>query len=208
MITRLLSVSDSQTLPSALKILRQGGVIAFPTDTVYGLGCLVNFGHSIDRIYQIKERDLAKAIPVLIGAVDQLTQVAADPGNTASKLAAHFWPGALTLVVPRNPQLPANLSQLPTIGVRMPDHPFALALLRSAGPLATTSANLSGLTSPVTAQDVLAQLDGRVDLVIDGGSCPGGVPSTVVDCTGADPIILREGAVTRTMLAQALGGIF
>ncbi len=208
MITKILSVDDPNSLPQALEILQGGGVIAFPTDTVYGLGCRVDSSQSIDRIYQIKERDLAKAIPVLIGDVAHLARVSTGLGGTARKLAARFWPGALTLVVPRNPELPANLSQLPTIGVRMPDHPFALALLRSAGPLATTSANLSGLPSPVTARDVLNQLEDRVDLVIDGGSCPGGVPSTVVDCTGVDPRILREGAISRVMLGQALGRDF
>ncbi|TLN12606.1 L-threonylcarbamoyladenylate synthase, partial [bacterium] len=106
------------------------------------------------------------------------------------------------------PSLPENLSPLPTIGVRMPNHPFALALLQQAGPLATTSANLSGLPSPVTARDVLDQLNERVDLIIDGGPCPGGVPSTVVDCTGADPRVLREGAITREMLHKAIGEIF
>ncbi|GAP15214.1 tRNA threonylcarbamoyl adenosine modification protein, Sua5/YciO/YrdC/YwlC family [Longilinea arvoryzae] len=208
MNSKILSVDDPKSLPRALEILQAGGVIAFPTDTVYGLGCRVDLSQSIDRIYQIKERDQAKAIPVLIGDVAHLARVSAGLGDTARKLAACFWPGALTLVVPRNPGLPANLSQLPTIGVRMPDHSFALTLLRSAGPLATTSANLSGLPSPVTAQDVLNQLEDRLDLIIDGGPCPGGVPSTVVDCTGVDPRILREGAITHELLAQALGRDF
>lgn len=208
MSTKLLRVDDPESLPLALKTLQAGGIVAFPTDTVYGLGCLVTLSQSIDRIYQIKERALTKAIPVLVGEVGQLPRVAVRLGDTARQLAARFWPGALTLVVPRNPELPANLSQLPTIGVRMPDHPFALALLRSLGPLAVTSANLSGLPSPVTAQDVLNQLEDRVDLVIDGGACRGGVPSSVVDCTGADPRILREGAITRQMLEQALGREF
>ncbi len=205
MSTKLIKAGDSQALAFAIEILLNDGVVAFPTDTVYGLGCLVERSQSIDRLYQIKERDTAKAIPVLIGDIDHLSRVAAGLGDVARRLAEHFWPGALTLVVPRNPKLPSNLSHLPTIGVRMPDHPFALSLLQKAGPLATTSANLSGLPSPITALDVLDQLENRVDLVIDGGACPGGVPSSVVDCTGAEPRILREGAITREMIQKALG---
>lgn len=208
MNTVLIPTSHPQALSTTLEILTAGGVVAFPTDTVYGLGCLVKRADAIDRLYQIKERDISKAIAVLIGAADHLQLVATELSDTAGRLSARFWPGALTLVVPRNPQLPANLSPLPTIGVRMPDHAFALNLLKDAGPLATTSANLSGLPSPVTAQDVLEQLNGRVDLVIDGGTCPGGIPSTVVDCTGADARILREGAITRAMLQQVLGQDF
>ena len=125
--------------------------------------------------------------------MDQVTQ--AIPA-VARRLAERFWPGPLTLVVARHPALPAILSPLPTVGVRMPDHPTALALLRQSGPLATTSANLSGGPNPLTAQEVLAQLDGRVDLIIDGGRCPGGVPSTVVDCTAGELKILRQGPIT------------
>jgi L-threonylcarbamoyladenylate synthase len=208
MNTDILSESDPKALSTGLNILLTGGVVAFPTDTVYGLGCLVNRSGSIDRLYRIKERDTSKAIAVLIGDLQHLSRIAAGLNETAQRLATHFWPGALTLVVSRNPDLPENLSPLPTIGIRMPDHPFALSLLKKAGPLATTSANLSGLPNPVTAQDVLNQLKDRVDLVIDGGACPGGVPSTVIDCTGARPNILREGAITREMLQQVLGDIF
>lgn len=208
MRTKLIQASDPQALACCIEILQNDGVVVFPTDTVYGLGCLIQRSSSIDRLYQVKERDTAKAIPVLIGDIDHLPRVAAGLGDVARRLAQHFWPGALTLVVPRNPELPANLSHLPTIGVRMPDHPFALSLLQKAGPLATTSANLSGRPSPVTAKDVLDQLEGRVEVVIDGGACPGGVPSSVVDCTGAEPRLLREGAITREMLQSLLGQDF
>ncbi|MEM5775844.1 MAG: L-threonylcarbamoyladenylate synthase [Anaerolineaceae bacterium] len=208
MKTKIIPADDPQALALGLETLQKGGVVAFPTDTVYGLGCQVSQPDSIDRLYEIKGRDASKPIAVLLGGIEQLPQVTAGLGKTANRLAARFWPGALTLVIAGNPVLPKNLSPLPTIGVRMPDHPFALALLRQAGPLATTSANLSGMPSPVTAQDVLAQLNQRVDLIIDGGLCPGGVPSTVVDCTGADPRVLREGAITRAMLQTVLGENF
>lgn len=208
MNANIIPATDPNALKICLETLKTGGLVAFPTDTVYGLGCLVNRAGSIDRLYEVKGRDTSKAIAVLIGEIDHLQQVTSGLGEIAGELAAHFWPGALTLVVPRSPSLPENLSPLPTIGVRMPNHPFALALLRQAGPLATTSANLSGLPSPVTARDVLLQLNERVDLIIDGGACPGGVPSTVLDCTGADPRILREGAITRSQLEKWIGRNF
>ncbi|HWQ05404.1 MAG TPA: L-threonylcarbamoyladenylate synthase [Longilinea sp.] len=208
MSTPVIKTTDPKALAAGQRVLQAGGVLVFPTDTVYGLGCLVNLGTTIDRLFEIKGRDTNKAIAVLIGNIDHLTRVTAGLGETARRLADIFWPGALTLVVPRSSQLPANLSPLPTIGVRMPDHAFTQALLQSTGPLATTSANLSGLSSPITAQDVLDQLKDRVDLVLDGGACPGGVPSTVVDCTGTELRILREGAITRGMLEQVVGRKF
>lgn len=204
MNTLIIKTNDPKALVRGQQILQAGGVIAFPTDTVYGLGCLVTEADSIDRLFEIKGRDTNKAIAVLIGNVDHLTRVTVALGDSARRLAKEFWPGALTLIVPRHPGLPTNLSPLPTIGVRMPNHAFAQSLLQINGPLATTSANLSGLPSPVTAQDVLDQLADRVDLVLDGGPCPGGVPSTVVDCTGPELRILREGAITRETLERAL----
>ncbi len=204
MNTLIIKTNDPKALVRGHQILQAGGVIAFPTDTVYGLGCLVTEADSIDRLFEIKGRDTNKAIAVLIGNVDHLTRVTVGLGDNARRLVKEFWPGALTLIVPRKPGLPANLSPLPTIGVRMPNHAFAQELLQNNGPLATTSANLSGLPSPVTAQDVLDQLADRVDLVLDGGPCPGGVPSTVVDCTGTELRILREGAITRKMLERVL----
>ena len=196
MRTEILSTADPQAVRRALEILHIGGLIAFPTDTAYGLAAELHSPQGILRLYEAKGRDESKAIPVLIGSVEQLVQVTDGLSGRASLLAARYWPGALTLVVPRRPDLPNELSELPTVGVRMPDHPFALELLRASGPLAVTSANSSGMPSPQTAEDVLAQLDGRIELVLDGGPCPGGVPSTVVDCTGEELKILRQGAIS------------
>lgn len=196
MRTEILSTADPQAVRRALEILHIGGLIAFPTDTVYGLAAELHSPQGILRLYEAKGRDESKAIPVLVGSVEQLVQVTDGLSGRASRLAARYWPGALTLVVPRRPDLPNELSELPTVGVRMPDHPFALELLRASGPLAVTSANSSGMPSPRTAEDVLAQLDGRIELVLDGGPCPGGVPSTVVDCTGEELKILRQGAIS------------
>jgi L-threonylcarbamoyladenylate synthase len=205
MKTILLPADDPATLPTALRIIRQGGVVAFPTDTVYGIGVDVFSAESIEKLFVAKGRDAAKAIPVLIGEPTHLTRITASVGEMALRLAQHFWPGPLTLVVSRHTALPDVLSPLPTVGVRMPDHPVALQLLRQSGPLATTSANLSGGPDPTTAKDVLSQLEGRIDLVIDGGVCPGGVPSTVVDCTAPDLRILRLGPLSLDDLQQALG---
>lgn len=193
--TRMLTADDPRAVHKALAVLRAGGLVAFPTDTVYGLAVLAFDEAAIERLFQAKERAPSKAIAVLIGDLRQLSRVAGKVTPSALTLARHFWPGALTLVVPSHPDLPNNLSPQPTIGVRMPDHAFARALLRRAGPLATTSANLSGGANPRNAQDVLAQLEGRVELVIDGGEAPGGIPSTVVDCTQDLPKILRQGAI-------------
>jgi L-threonylcarbamoyladenylate synthase len=200
MNTSILTIQDPQALARAHQVLLAGGLVVIPTDTVYGLAALFTNSQAIARIFQAKERSENKAIAVLIGDLDQLDRVARSLNPTARRLAQAFWPGALTLVVSRRLDLPGNLSPLPTVGVRMPDHSFARQLLRLAGPLATTSANLSGGHNPRSAQEVLAQLDGRIELVLDGGDLPGGVPSTVVDCTGATVSILREGAVPRDQI--------
>ena len=204
MKTDLLSTEQPDAIDRALAILKRGGLVAIPTDTVYGLAALAVDSDAIGRIYEVKGRSENKAIAILIGEISQLNLVAASLNEAASRLAAFFWPGALTLVLPRHPSLPTNLSPQPTIGVRMPDHAFARRLLARAGPLATTSANISGGPNPRNAQEVLAQLDGRIELVLDGGDTPVGVPSTVVDCTGESIIILRQGAIVPERLWQVL----
>ncbi len=204
MKTELLSTGHPQAIERAVAVLQIGGLVAIPTDTVYGVAALVSDPQAIERIYRVKERAENKAIAVLIGEVSQLALVAASQTDSARRLAENFWPGALTLVLPRHPDLPENLSPQPTIGVRMPDHAFTRRLLARTGPLATSSANLSGGPNPRNADEVLAQLDGRIELVLDGGDTPGGVPSTVVDCTSVTIIILRQGAIAEEKLWQVL----
>jgi len=195
MKTEIMRADHPIALHHAQDILNNGGLVAFPTDTVYGLASLPFQAEYVERLYIAKGRNSERSIAVLLGDQNQLKQIASDMGEMALRLAEHYWPGPLTLIVPRLTLLPDILTPNPTVGVRIPDHPFALALLRQVGPLAVTSANLSGHNNCNTAQEVLQQLDGRIHLILDGGQTTGGVPSTVVDCTRKEPIVLREGPI-------------
>jgi L-threonylcarbamoyladenylate synthase len=193
--TQIVSASDPSALERALDVLRLGGLVAFPTDTVYGLGALAFEAPAVAGLYDAKGRAGEKAIPVLVGEKEAI-DVVGLPSEMARRLAAKLWPGAITLVIRKAPQLPEAVSAAGTVGVRMPNHPIALGLLHAAGPLAVTSANRSGRASPRSAEAVRAELEGRVELILDGGACPGGMPSTVVDCTGEKPVIVRQGPIT------------
>lgn len=191
-------------LESALGILEAGGLVALPTDTVYGVGALAFDEQAVRSIYAVKGRSEDKAIPILLGDMADLEQVSLSLPPAARRLAKRFWPGPLTLVVLKHPGLPPSVSSTETVGVRVPDQPFARALLRRAGPLAVTSANLSGQASPRTASEVFEQLGGRIPLIIDGGPTPGGTPSTVLDCTKSEPVILRAGPLTPEEIRDAM----
>jgi L-threonylcarbamoyladenylate synthase len=204
MQTEILPSSSPETIRRAYEVLQKGGLVAFPTDTVYGVGALVFDGKAVASIYVAKDRPAEKAIPVLIGDPDDLEKVAVDIPDVARRLAARFWPGPLTLLVPKRPDLPEAISATATVGVRVPNHEVARRLLRAAGPMAVTSANISGAQSPVTAQVVYEQLGGRISLIVDGGKTPGGVASTVVDCTVSELKILREGPISGEKLHSAL----
>jgi L-threonylcarbamoyladenylate synthase len=205
MKTEILSSDDPGALARAIEHLQAGRLVAFPTDTVYGVGALAFNGEAVESIYTAKDRPIEKAIPILIGDVDDVAKVCIDVPEIALKLAARFWPGPLTLVVPKHPGLPEAVSATLTVGVRIPDHPVARALLRLAGPMAVTSANLSGQPNPLTAQDVYHQLGGRISLVLDGGKTAGGIPSTVVDCIGPEPQVLRPGPISAFDILAVLG---
>ncbi len=204
--TRFFTVNDTRALPAALQALRRGEVIVFPTDTVYGVGCTVWDPRAIERLYWAKRRPEELAIPVLVAEVGDARQVARDLPPTFEALAGRFWPGGLTLVLPRQPRVPAILSAgRDTVAVRLPDHPFARELIRAAGgALAVTSANISGQSAPRTAEEAKAALWGRVAVILDGGPCPVGTASTIVDLTVSPPRVLRQGAIPYEALREAL----
>ena len=204
MKTEILRADHPVALQHAVDILNNGGLVSFPTDTVYGLASLAFRSDYIERLFVVKGRDSARAIAILISDPKMMPKVSHQPGKMSWILAQKFWPGPLTLIVQRHPRLPEILSPNQTIGIRIPNHPVALDLLRITGPLAVTSANISGQENSLTAQQVFDQLHGRVHLILDGGSSPGGVPSTVIDCTGSEPVILREGPISIEAIRSAL----
>ncbi|MGQ9546592.1 MAG: L-threonylcarbamoyladenylate synthase [Dehalococcoidia bacterium] len=193
-----------QEIRKGLEILRKGGVIAFPTDTVYGLGADACNSAAVARIYEIKKRPRHQQLPLLIADLQQLISLAEFVPDIAWFLAKRFWPGGLTIVLPRAESLPAHLAMGASIAVRIPNHPICLALIRGLGsPLIGTSANISGQPSALTAEEVREQLGVKIDFIISGGKCAGGGESTVLDVTGQTPIILREGIIPAHEIEKA-----
>ena len=198
---------DATGRAAAIETLRGGGIVAMPTDTVYGVGVALDADDGIARLFAAKDRPLDRAIVLLVADLEQAASVGVLTPE-ARLLAGRFWPGGLTLVLAQasGAALPAVLTGgAATIGVRIPDHDCPRELARALGPLPVTSANVSGRPDTRDATDVLAQLGSRIDLVLDGGPARGGVPSTVVDCTGDTPLILRAGAIARDRIAAILG---
>lgn len=198
MRTRLLEPTAAG-LAEAGRLLRGGGLVAFPTETVYGLGADARGTEAVGRVFAAKGRPQDNPLIVHVADVDELAGVVASLTPLARRLAERFWPGPLTVVLDAHPDLPrATTAGLDSVAVRVPAHPVALALLTEAGvPVAAPSANRSGRPSPTSAAHVLADLDGRIEAVVDGGGCRVGVESTVVDARGDTPVVLREGGVTR-----------
>ena len=183
-------------IEEGVKILQKGGVIAFPTDTVYGLGADAFNSTAVERIYEIKKRPKHLQLPLLIADVEQLTTLAEPIPEIAWFLARRFWPGGLTLVLSKTDSVPAYLAPGATIAVRVPNHPVCLALIQRLGnPIIGTSANISGQPAALTAEEVEQQLGGKIDFIINGGKCPGGRESTVVDITRESPTIMRQGII-------------
>ena len=195
--TLVLPAADPHVLQQAAALLRAGELIAFPTDTVYGVGTLFSRPAAVERIYLAKGRPESKGIPLLLASPADLPLVAAEVNESAACLAAAFWPGPLTLVLPKTPAVPAAVSSSSTVAVRIPNHPLARALIAAAGePLAVTSANRSG-KFPTTDPDVVLQtLGGQIAALLNGGLAPGGTPSTIVDCSLHPPRILRPGPIS------------
>jgi L-threonylcarbamoyladenylate synthase len=193
-------------LQKAIRILKAGGVVAFPTDTVYGLGAAADNPAAIRRVFEIKQRPFTQALPLVLANAAQADTVAINIPEEARILMARFWPGALTLVLKKSARVPDVVTAgSGTVAVRVPNHVLSLALIRGVGiPLVGTSANIHGKPSPVTAEEVNAQLEGKVDYVIDGGRTPVGVESTIVDMTVSPPKILRHGAISSEEIEKAL----
>jgi L-threonylcarbamoyladenylate synthase len=207
MITEILMAAQAQSLERAAELLRAGQLVAFPTDTVYGLGAPAFNAASVAAIYVAKQRPPEKAIPILIADQADLRRLTTSVPEVARKLMARFWPGGLTLVLPKRPDVPEIVSADMTVAVRLPDLDLARALMRLTGPLAATSANRSGQPGPVTAAAVMAQLGGRIAALLDGGPCPGGTPSTVVDCVSSPARVVREGAISLADLCAIVPGV-
>ena len=197
---------DETAFEPALRLLSAGEAIAFPTDTVYGVGADALNPAAIERLYIAKDRPANKAIPLLLADATQATEVATDWDERAQRLAQEFWPGALTLIVHAREIVPRVVrADGETVAVRVPNQDWLRTLIRRFGrPLATTSANLSGAPDPFSAQEVLPQLDGRIPLIVDGGRTQATRASTIVVVTGAELTILRQGEITRSMLENAL----
>ncbi len=177
-------------------ILQKGGVIAFPTDTVYGLGADAYNARAVERVYDIKNRPKYQQFSLLIADVKQMITLAGPIPEIAWFLARRFWPGGLTLVLSKANSVPAYLASGPTIAVRIPNHPVCLAVIKGLGnPITGTSANASGHPAALTAQEVQQQLGGKIDLIINGSKCPGGKESTIVDTAREPPTILRQGII-------------
>jgi len=191
-------------IEKGVKILQKGGVIAFPTDTVYGLGADAFNPTAVERVYEIKTRPKYQPLPLLIADVKQLTALAEPIPEIAWFLAKRFWPGGLTLVLSKKDSVPSYVASRPTIAVRIPNHPVCQTLIQHLGnPLIGTSANISGQPAALTAEEVEQQLGGKIDLVINGGKCSGGKESTIVDITHEPPIILRQGIIPSQEIDKA-----
>ena len=194
----------AEALKEAAEALRVGLAVALPTDTVYGLAADVSVPGATDRIFEVKHRPHDVDLPVLVADADQALGLATAVPDSALALMTRFWPGAITLVIPRAPELAADLGDDDaTIGVRCPDHAVPRTLCAIVGPLATTSANLHGEPTPETAGGVAEVFGDAVAVVLDGGPCTGS-PSTVVDCTGVEPKLLREGRIAWDDVLAAL----
>jgi L-threonylcarbamoyladenylate synthase len=204
METAVVGSGSPEAYVLALAVLQSGGLVAFPTDTVYGLGAMAFRPEAVEALFVAKGRPEKRAIPVLLSHSKDLEKVASDVSASVARLAAVFWPGPLTIIVPKRADIPSIVSSSQTVAVRVPDHDVARKLIRLSGPLAVTSANLSGQPAAQTAEEALRQLGGRIEMILDGGRSPGGLASTIVDCSGVGAPVLRAGPVTTEQIQAAL----
>jgi L-threonylcarbamoyladenylate synthase len=189
---------------AGIEIIRKGGLVAFPTDTLFGLGAGAYFEPAVERIFEVKQRPHDMALPLLLADTAQIPEIVKDLPEYAWRLIERFLPGGLTLVARRTQKVKDLIAAGgDTVAFRIPDHPVPLSLIRGCGmPVIGTSANVSGQPNPLTYEEVYRQIGDKVDLVIDGGPVPGGKESTVVDVTGAVAVILRLGAISKAQLEE------
>lgn len=200
---------DPEVVACAARIIREGGLVAFPTETVYGLGANAFDPAAVAGVFRAKGRPSDNPLIVHIAGTNDLEIAARAVPEKARKLGASFWPGPLTMVLLASPGVPRVTSGgLATVAVRVPAHPVATALIRASGtPVAAPSANRSGRPSPTNARHVLEDLDGRIDMILDGGPCTVGVESSVIDLTGDPPVLLRPGGLSRSSIEAVIGDI-
>lgn len=210
MTARIIQISSEKIQEEEIRLisdtLRQGAVIAYPTDTFYGLGADIFSRQALQRIHRIKKRQASKPMPILVSDFDMAESLAAEIPPLFGSIAARFWPGPLTLVIKAAAGLPVELVGVKrTVGIRLPDVTWLRELIRRVGfPIAATSANISGAREIDSAEEVIRQFRLKVDLIVDAGRTPGGRPSTVLDLTGMRPVILREGAIPEAEIQRLL----
>lgn len=199
-----LPLDIKEQVESGIAILKGGGLVAFPTDTVYGLGACFSNPAAVERVYQLKQRAHSMGLPLLVADESQIGKVADAIPQIAWLLVRRFMPGGLTIVLPRAKTVPdAITGGGETVAVRIPAHPVPIALTKGLGlPIIGTSANKSGQPSALTADEVRSQFGDDIELVIDGGKCDAGIESTIIDVTADVPRLLREGAISRAELEQ------
>lgn len=208
---RILSVDprdpDPGVIREVLEVLQAEGLVALPTDTLYGLAADISSETALERLVAVKARPHDKPIPVFLSRIESLEEVTPKVPEAVRRLAHHFWPGPLTLILHASPDLSEMITAgTGTVGVRIPQHPLIKAILTTLGrPITGTSANRSGGIDPLTAKDVLKSIGDQFDLLVDGGKVQGGIASTVLDCTQSPFRIIREGAIGRQSIAGVLG---
>jgi L-threonylcarbamoyladenylate synthase len=209
MKTLLLNASKPEDVETAAKIIREGGLVGMPTETVYGLAANALDGDAVKRIFIAKGRPQDNPLIVHISKFEQIYRLTKDTPESAKELAAAYWPGPMTMVLEKSDIIPeVTCAGLPTVGIRFPSHPAAQALITASGvPIAAPSANISGLPSTTTAEHVMRDMDGKIDAVLDGGPCGVGVESTIVSLASNPPRLLRPGGITLEQLRAVLGRV-
>jgi L-threonylcarbamoyladenylate synthase len=200
---------DLELIREAASVIRSGGLVIFPTETVYGLACNALDPSAVRKVFAAKQRPISAALPIQVGDKSSLAEVADELSGVALRLAERYMPGPITLIVRRNGRIPDVVTAgAETVGVRIPDNRIALALLKEVGgPIVATSANISGCSDPTSADEAVSQIGEHVDIVLDAGQSEHGVASTVVDTTVNPPRVLRKGAISVEDIRQVVGEV-